>query len=111
MPRFSDFRRFLAASLVVASCLTAQADFTGLSYEVVATTDVGVTYRVYANFNDNTDILQALYAEAPNAMSITSSAGFYQDSFGALTPEGIIPLLYSSFPSLAYGSTFFPYIP
>ena len=104
MPRFSDFRRFLAASLVVASCLTAQADFTGLSYEVVATTDVGVTYRVYANFNDNTDILQALYAEAPNAMSITSSAGFYQDSFGALTPEVINPLLYSSFPSLAYDS-------
>ena len=87
MPKFSAFRRLFAASLVVASCLTAHADFTGLSYEVVATNDVGVTYRVYANFDDNTDILQALYAEAPDAMSITSSQGFYQDPSGALTPE------------------------
>lgn len=104
MPKFLAFRRLLAASFFFATCLTAQADFTGLTYEVVATSDLGVTYRVYANFDDNTDILQALYAESPDAIAITSSAGFYQDFLGALTPEGINPLLYSSFPSLAFDS-------
>jgi hypothetical protein len=97
-------RRFAAALAVLFSCLTAQADFTGLTYEVVATSDVGTTYRIYANFDDATDIIQAMYAEAPDALSITSSSGFYQDALGALTPEGINPLLYGAFPNLMYDS-------
>ena len=104
MPNFPSPRRFLTALVIILSCLTAKADFTGLTYEVVATSDVGTTYRIYANFNDNTDILQAVFAEAPFAMSITSSAGFYQDELGALTPAGINPLLYGAFPNLAYDS-------
>ena len=92
------------AVVVAFSCLTAQADFTGLTYELVTTSDVGTTYRVYANFDDATDIVQALYAEAPDAIAITSSAGFYQDEFGGLTPDGINPLLYTAFPDLAYDS-------
>ena len=104
MLNFPDFRRCAAAFAVLLTGLTAQADFTGLTYEVVGTSDVGTTYRVYANFDDATDIAQALYAEAPFAMAITSSAGFYQDPLGALTPVGINPLLYPSFPNLAYDS-------
>lgn len=104
MPNISGFRRLLMAVVVAFSCLTARADFTELTYEVVATSDVGTTYRVYANFDDATDIVQALYAESPFGISITSSAGFYQDEFGDVTPVGINPLLYSAFPSLAYDS-------
>ena len=104
MPNTSGLRRFLTALVVAFSCFTAQADFTGLTYEVVATSDVGTTYRIYANFDDATDIVQALYAEAPDAIAITSSAGFYQDALGGLTPEGINPLLYGAFPNLAYDS-------
>ena len=99
MPNISGFRRFLTALFVAFSCFTAQAEFTGLTYEVVATSDVGTTYRIYANFDDATDIIQAMYAESPDAISITSSSGFYQDALGGLTPEGINPLLYGRSPT------------
>ena len=52
MLNFQDFRRCAAALVVLLTGLTAQADFTGLTYEVVGTSDVGTTYRVYANFDD-----------------------------------------------------------
>lgn len=104
MPNISGTRRLLMAFAVAFSCLTVRADFTELTYEVVATSAVGTTYRVYANFDDATDIVQALYAEAPYGIAISSSAGFYQDPFGGLTPEGINPLLYSAFPDLVYDS-------
>jgi len=97
-------KRFSLAVLLLVSMLTVKAEFTGLTYEVVATTSVGTTYRVYANFDDATDLAQALYAESPFALSITSSAGFYQDALGNYTPEAINPLLYSSFQNLIYDS-------
>ena len=84
--------------------LVTRADFTGLTYEVVGTSSVGTTYRIYANFDDPTDIMQALYAESPNSLVITSAAGFYQDALGGLTPNGINPALYGLFPNLAYDS-------
>ena len=86
------------------SLMTAKAEFTGLTYEVVASTDLGTTYRVYANFDDATDLAQALYAEAPFALSISAPAGFYQDDFGNFTPESINPILYTTFPNLQYDS-------
>ena len=104
MPKTTTYQRFSIAAFLLFSVMTAQADFTGLSYEVVATTDLGTTYRVYANFDDPTDLAQALYAESPFALSITSSAGFYQDELGNFTPESINPTLYSIFPNLAYDS-------
>jgi hypothetical protein len=95
-------RFVLAVAALVAFTTSAYADFTGLSYEIHATSAVGTTYRVYANFNDATDILQAVYAEYPNAMDISSGAGFYQDAFGGAFPTTINPLLYPSFPNLIY---------
>ena len=97
-------QRFSLAAFLLFSVLSVKADFTGLTYEVVATTSVGPTYRVYANFDDATDLAQALYAEAPFALSITSAAGFYQDVLGNYTPDAINPLLYPSFPNLIYDS-------
>lgn len=93
----------MLASLIF-SLNQAHAAFTGLSYEVVGTSDVGTTYRVYANFDGAGDIMQALYAEAPFGMALTSSSGFYQDTFGSFLPTGINPLLYSSFPNLVRDS-------
>ena len=104
MPHFPEYRRLLAASMVVTCCLTAKADFTSLSYEVVATTNLGVTYRVYANFDDNTDIMQALYAETPDAIAITSTDGFYQDEFGGFTPVAINTGFFTAYPNLEYDS-------
>ena len=87
MPNTINTRRLSVAAFLLFSVMIAKADFTGLTYEVVATTAVGTTYRVYANFDDGTDIAQALYAEAPDALNITSSAGFYQDALGNFTPD------------------------
>lgn len=83
---------------------TAQAGFTGLTYEVVGSSDVGTTYRVYANFDQPGDIMQAVYGETPDGISVTSANGFYQDVFGGFTPTGINPILYPSFPNLAFDS-------
>lgn len=97
-------KRSLLLAVLFSFTFVSKADFTGLTSEVVATSDVGTTYRIYANFDDGTDIIQALFAEAPYALSITSTAGFYQDPLGGLTPDGIQPLLYGAFPNLAYDS-------
>ena len=94
---------FMLAFLVF-SLHQAQAAFTGLTYEVVETTAIGTTYRVYANFDDTGDIMQAVYAEAPFGIAITSTNGFYQDVFGGFMPTGINPLLYPSFPDLVRDS-------
>lgn len=97
------YQRFaLALAALVAFSSSAYADFTGLSYEVHATSDLGTTYRVYANFDNSTDILQAIYAEYPNAIDISSGAGFYQDPFGTAFASSINPLLYSAYPNLMY---------
>lgn len=97
-------QRYFIAAFLLCAVMTVQAAFTGLTYEVVATTDLGTTYRVYANFDDPTDIAQALYAEAPFALSVTSSAGFYQDPLGNFTPDAINPALYGTFTNLPYDS-------
>jgi len=89
---------------VLCTAFVAKAEFTGLTYEVVGTSSVGTTYRIYANFDSGTDVMQALFAEAPNSLMITSTAGFYQDPLGGLTPNGINPTLYGLFPNLAYDS-------
>lgn len=104
MPKFFNYGRVSALFLLLASALSASADFTGLSYEVHATSGVGTTYRVYANFDDPTDIMQALYCEAPFELSVSSASGFYQDPLGGFLPTGIVPLLYPSFPNLEYDS-------
>lgn len=97
---------FKRALLGVFLCLSglAQAAFTGLTYEVVDNSGVGVTYRIYANFDNSTDIMQAVYGEAPFGLSVTSTEGFYQDAFGGFTPVGINPLLYGTFEDLTRDS-------
>ena len=104
MPNTYSFGRLAASTLVVLLSFGANAQFTGLTYEEVATTSLGTTYRVYANFGSPTDIIQAVYGESPNGIAVTSTAGFYQDPLGGFLPVGINPLLYGSFPNLAYDS-------
>lgn len=111
MPKLQFLARCAAFASFFFMVPLAKADFTGLSYEVVQVhgPDAGAlagmtTYRVYANFNDATDIAQALYAESPFGMDISSSAGFYQDDLGGFTPVSINPLLYGTFQNLPYDS-------
>ena len=91
-------------SLVLAG--TATADYTGLSYEIAAVDGVADTWtaRIYANFSDANDQLNAVYGDADNPMLVTSSGGFYQNAFGGNTSGAINPALYAAFPSLVYDS-------
>ena len=104
MPKFFNTGRTAALLLLLSAALTASAEFTGLTYEVYATSSVGTTYRIYANFDNPTDIMQALYGEAPFELSVSSAAGFYQDPLGGFLPTGINPLLYPSFPNVEFDS-------
>ena len=72
MPNTQLCGRYVAAVFAVLASFGSSAQFTGLTYEEVATSSVGTTYRVYANFADPTDIIQAVYGETPNGISVTS---------------------------------------
>lgn len=104
MPNTQRLGRIAALFCAVILSSQVRADFTGLTYEVVATSSVGTTYRVYANFNDATDIMQAVYGETPDGVAVTSAAGFYQDPLGGFLPTGISPLFYPAFPLVQFDS-------
>ena len=97
MPKFQALRHLMALAAALVG-FHANAEFTGLTYEVVATSAVGTTYRVYANFDDPTDIMQAVYGEDPDGISVTSAAGL-SDPLGDFLPTGIVPILYPTFPT------------
>ncbi len=83
---------------------TAMADYTGLSYTAVNNGDGTWTARIFAEFNAATDELDAVFGDADNALSITSTYGFYQNDFGGATSADINPALYVAFPSLVLDS-------
>jgi hypothetical protein len=80
------------------------ADYTGLSYTAVDNGDGTWTARIFAEFNAATDELDAVFGDADNALSITSTYGFYQNDFGGATSADINPALYVAFPSLVLDS-------
>lgn len=90
--------------VLLCTDIPVRAAFVGLEYDIVATTELGTTYRVYAVFDNPTDMAQAIYGESPNGFFLTSSSGFYQDPLGGFLPVDINPLLYSSFPNLEFDS-------
>ena len=92
----------IAATSLIAG--TAMADYTGLDFDGMDNGDGTWTARIYANFSAGTDQLNAVYGDATNGLSISSSGGFYQNVYGANTSAGINPALIPAFPSLALDS-------
>lgn len=90
-----------ATSLITG---TAMADYSGLDFDGMDNGDGTWTARIYANFSAGTDQLNAVYGDATNGLSISSSGGFYQNAFGANTSAGINPALIPAFPSLVLDS-------
>lgn len=90
-----------ATSLITG---TAMADYSGLDFDGTDNGDGTWTARIYANFSAGTDQLNAVYGDATNGLSISSSGGFYQNAFGANTSAGINPALIPAFPSLVLDS-------
>ena len=92
---------FAVGSLIAT---TAMADYTGLSQEAVDNGDGTWTSRIFANFDAETDELDAVFGDAENDLHITSTNGFYQNMFGGPTSADINPALYAAFPSLVLDS-------
>jgi hypothetical protein len=91
---------------IIGSMVTggAMADYTGMSHDAVNNGNDTWTLRLYADFDAETDELDAVFGDADNALSITSTHGFYQNPFGGPTSADINPALYDAFPSLVLDS-------
>ena len=97
----------IAAGSLLAT--TAMADYTGLSYDIVEQVGDGAqagtwTARIFADFNNSVDRLDAVFGNADNMLSIDSSGGFFQSAFGDAVSTGINPAFYPLAPDLVYDS-------
>ena len=97
-------KHLLSAFFLTLVSGIALADFVGMEYEAVAETANGTTYRVYATFDNATDVLVAVYALEDAPMVVGVSTSFYQDAVGAVLAQTINPAFFGAFPSLQYDS-------
>ena len=92
-------------NLILASLTTsAMSDYIGLSFEYEDSGNDLWTLRLYGNFTETTDQLNAVFGDSQSSLYIRSEKGFYQNPFGGPTSVSINPALYPIFPSLAYDS-------
>ena len=96
----------LSLTIVAGSRIasSAMADYTGLTSVNVDNGDGTWTAQIYANFSAATDELDAVFGDAQNALSISTSGMFYQNALGGATSTSINPALIPLFPSLALDS-------
>jgi hypothetical protein len=100
----TTLHRITVASLSIIGG-TAAADYTGLSYETTFdNVPDSVTIRVYADFDNQNDQLNAVYGDGAHPLSIESTTSFYQNPFGGPVSTDINPALFPVFPSLEYDS-------
>jgi len=98
----------LSLTIVAGSLLatTAMADYNGLSYDIVEQGDgaqAGTwTARVFADFDNAVDRLDAVFGNAGNMLTIDSTNGFYQNDLGGPTSQSINPAFFPLAPSLEW---------
>ncbi|MBV42159.1 MAG: hypothetical protein CL834_03915, partial [Crocinitomicaceae bacterium] len=90
------------------SCATAGLPVTGytLSIEVHSVDAVPgyTTYRVYQNLVNADDFVSSVYGNNEAPLSISTTTGYYNSSFGGTTAAAINPLLLDFFPDLGADS-------
>ncbi|MCH2146393.1 MAG: hypothetical protein MK073_01065 [Phycisphaerales bacterium] len=96
----------LSLAIAATSLITvpAMADYTGLSMESSVNADGTWTARIYANFTEGTDMLNAVYGDANNDLYIDTTSSFYQNDVGGNTSANINSALIPLVPSLAWDS-------
>jgi len=98
----------LLVAVLCLSAMSASASFTSVSVETTATSEFGTTYRFYANFDNSTDELIAVYGEESSSLSaplqIMTTTNFYQDASGAFLGQAINEAFFQFVPSLAFDS-------
>ena len=63
------------------------------------------TYRFYIGMENASDFLSAMYGGLQNPLTVSTSEGFYNDTFATgATADGINPAFFPLFPSLEYDS-------
>ena len=86
------------------------ANVVGLESEVYATSDYGITHRLYVTFDSSGDELVAIYGtvgENENSpLSVLSSAPIFNSTLGTNFGEGINPLFFGAFPEVEFDSWF-----
>ena len=123
MSRLSRLTSAVALAIaLLPSVLYAQ--FLGLQSEVHAETDLGTTYRVYAEFATATDECVAVYSvgteeciialqsgqscpeesQGPLLLELGVTTAFYQHPAGSNMGSDINPVFFSFFPEMAYDS-------
>jgi len=94
------------------TCGTGGQDGFGLELELIASHDGSIegleagmkTYRVFVTTASPTDFVSSISGDAQIAATLTSTTEFYQDEYGAISPDAINALFYSVVPSLEYDS-------
>ena len=102
-------------TLVAALCvvLSSQAQLNAVVHEVVYTDDGTIaaypsgasTYRIYAELNDGTDALTAVYAEAGSELTLgTESDVIWNTTFGGITGTDLNPAFFPVVPESEWDS-------
>ena len=122
---FRLFRLTSAMALAIAFLPSVvHAQFLGLQSEIHAETDLGTTYRVYAEFAAPSDECIAVYSvgteeciialqagqscpeesQGPLLLDLGVTTAFYQHPAGSNMGSDINPVFFSFFPEMAYDS-------
>ena len=91
---------------------TSNAQLTGISVEEyvdhtttgIAELEGFITYRVYVDCTNPFDEVSAIYGDATSPLVLTSTDGFYQNTFGEPFGWNINPAFFGSFAALEYDS-------
>jgi hypothetical protein len=100
--------RFASLLLLLNIATQTLATVVGLESEVYATSEFGITHRLYVSFDSPTDELIAIYgtvgANGNSPLSILSSAPIFNSTLGTNFGDGINPLFFSAFPEVEFDS-------
>jgi len=90
--------------LLMAFAFATQAQFERLEVEELTSVDGYKTYRVYAVLKNKGDLLDAVFGEKPNPITINSTSPFYQHPNGGAFAKDIQKSSLTEFPKLKYDS-------
>lgn len=105
-------KQVLPLAFMVLSMSMSYAQLTGISVEEYvdhATTGIEelegfITYRVYADCSNAADEVSAVFGDQTSPLVLTSTDGFYQNTFGEPFGWNINPAFFGSFAALEYDS-------
>ncbi len=98
------FNSFLLSLLAVIGISHAQEYTVTLEEHATEIVPGLTTYRLYVDMVNADDFLSSVYGGDTAPLSITTTTGFYNDAFGAVTADGINPAFLAFFPEMAADS-------